>query len=606
MSAVPADRDVAPGAAEANVHVARWIAHALAEASPRPGPLEVVLSPGSRNTPLVLAFDELGADRARVHVVLDERAAGFVALGLAKASGRAAVLCCTSGSAAGHYVPAVMEASESRVPLVVLTADRPPELHRCGAPQTVPQAGMFAPWSRLSAELAPPDASTTARQTIALGHEIVQRAEGSPPGPVHLNLPFRKPLWTDALPARELPSAPAMTPARATLDEPALDDLAQAISSKDGRGGVIAVGPRAPATGDTDGLRRSVGALAERLGWPIFADPTSGIDARHPHVVDGYDVFLRHPTIAAWLAPDRVVQIGGAPTSKTTNQWLAAHAAGRVLLLDGDGRRADPGGIAERLVAADPIVTCAALATRELRRAPSSWRSRFERVADTTREALATTLDEPGWQGHLARTVVEALPAGSLLHLASSMPIREIDAFAPCRGLDVQASRGVNGIDGTLATFLGSMLARTRHGAETPGVALIGDLAFLHDVDGLGAWAELGDELDATAVVIDNRGGRIFELLPVAHQIEPSRFERLFATPRPVDIGKLCAAYGHRHRRVAPAALAAALVNELGRPGLGVLVVPIEPETDRAAHDRAFAAVEGALTGLVAEQGGAS
>lgn len=606
MSGIPRDRDIAPGAAEANVRVARWLVHGLAEASPRPGPLEVVISPGSRNTPLILAFDELGEDRARVHVVVDERAAGFVAVGLAKQTGRAAVLCCTSGSAAGHYVPAVMEASESRVPLVVVTADRPPELHRCGAPQTVAQSGMFALWARLSADLAPPDASAQLRRTVALGHELVRHAEGSPAGPVHLNVPFRKPLWTDALPQRKLPTSPVASPGRATLDAGSLDDLARALTPPDEPAGVIVVGPIAAATLEREALRQSVAALAERLGWPVFADPASGIDTRHPNVICGYDAFLRHPAAATALAPGRVLQLGAAPTSKATNQWLAAHAAGRVVLLDGDGLSADPNGIAERLVAADPVATCAALAARDLRRAPPSWLARFERIASVTRDAVAGTIDEPGWQGHLARTVVEALPSGALLHLASSMPIREVDAFAPCRGLDVQASRGVNGIDGTLATFLGSLLARAAGGSTAPGVALLGDLAMLHDVDGLGAWAALGSDLNATAVVVDNRGGRIFEMLPIARQIDAPRFERLFATPQRTDFGLLCSAFGHRHERVAPGALAATLVDELSRPGLGVLVVPIEPETDRAAHDRALSSLRTALDDVLPELGGTS
>ena len=551
-----------------------------------------------------MAFDEL--ERATTHVVVDERAAGFVALGLAKETGRAAVLCCTSGSAAGHYVPAVMEASESRIPLVVVTADRPPELHRCGAPQTVAQSGMFSPWARLSADVAPPDASSGLRRTVALGHEMVRRAEGSPPGPVHLNLPFRKPLWTDALPARELPATPAAPRARTVLDDEALDGLVASLSPDEEHAGVIVVGPLAAATVEREALRRSVGALAERLGWPVLADPASGLDARHPHVVSGYDVFLRHAATAAALAPHRVLQIGAAPTSKATNQWLAAHAAGRVLLLDGDGRAADPNGIAERLITADPIATCERLAARDLPRAPASWLTRFSRIGNVTRDALAASIDEPGWQGHLARTVVEALPSGALLHLASSMPIREVDAFAPCRGLDVQASRGVNGIDGTLATFLGTLLARRATDNTAPGVALLGDLAFVHDVDGLGAWAALGSDLHATAVVVDNRGGRIFEMLPVAEQIDGARFERLFATPPRVDFGHLCAAFGHRHTRVAPGALAATLVDELSRPGLGVVVVPIDPEMDRAAHERAMAAIRSKLDATISELGGPS
>jgi 2-succinyl-5-enolpyruvyl-6-hydroxy-3-cyclohexene-1-carboxylate synthase len=602
VTGLPRDVDAVPGVANANVRVARWIAEAL---RPAQGPLDVVISPGSRNTPLTLAFEALAAaGRAQLHVVLDERAAAFVALGLGKVRGRAAVLCCTSGSAAGHYVPAVMEAGNSRVPLILLTADRPPELHGCGAPQTVTQAGMFAPWAQRSLTLAVPDEAADPTRTAAIGRQIRQVAEGRPAGPVHLNLPFRKPLWTtegvgedDDLPARPMPTLRPISP---RPDASTVDRLAAELDGNASRG-LILCGPRMPATLDAGSLTRAVAKLARRLGWPVLADPASGL-GEVAERVEGYDLFLRHGQTGRALAPSVVLQIGATPTSKATGQWLTSLARGKLLPIDGDGALADPNGLAPQLTVADPIAICDALAEHEdLTAAPASWLARWRSAAEVTATTVSSALARPGWQGHLARLTVDALPAGALLHLASSMPIRDVDAFGGgATHLAVEASRGVNGIDGTLATFLGMMIARRNDGATHPGAALLGDLAFLHDLDGLATWAQIGRDLPATAVVIDNGGGRIFDLLPIAEQIDSERFERLFATPQRASFGPLCEAFGHRFHSVSAEGFGPALADEIERPGLGVIAVTVDPKEDRAAHQEVTKALSEALDRHVA------
>jgi 2-succinyl-5-enolpyruvyl-6-hydroxy-3-cyclohexene-1-carboxylate synthase len=596
VTGVPTDRPSASAAAtaEANALAALTIAGAIG--GQHAGGVDAILSPGSRNTPLAIALSRSPA--VRLHVVLDERAAGFVALGMAKASGRATVLCCTSGSAGGHYLPAVMEASEARVPLVAVTANRPAELHSCGAPQTAPQAGMFAPWARLSLVAATPSAATGpthGRRLAAMVSQLFAAAEGSPAGPVHLDAPFRKPLWPDSVP--ELP--PIQAPRRQRATRRLSDDQLGAIASRLGhKRGLITCGPLTPATSDASALREAVAQCSARLGWPVLADPASGIrfggpNGRSPSLAH-HDLVLRHGDTARALIPDVVLHVGGTLTSKALQLWLADHAVGCTLLLDPDGKLQDPHSLASDVIAADPADTLTRLVTAP---APSSWSNAW-RDADA---CVAAILDEAAprtWQGHVARVVTERLPDGGLAAFASSMPIRQVDAFAAARSgsLDVLASRGVNGIDGTLATFLGAMLARRQRGKTAPGLALVGDLAFLHDLDGLLTWGQLGAELAATVVVVDNGGGRIFDWLPIASQLEPDAYEALFVTPQRANIGALCQAFGHRHHRIPAERLAATLDAELERPGLGVIVVPIDAEADAKAQRDVLDAVDRALS----------
>ncbi len=534
---------------------------------------EVVVSPGSRSAPLVLSA--LDHPELTVRVVLDERVAGFVALGLSRAGGRPVALVCTSGSAAAHYLPALVEADASRLPLLVLTADRPPELHGCGAPQTVDQRRYFGAFVRGARDLCGPmpDAAWVQAAVAA-----VDLATGIPAGPVHLNVAFREPLWDPEADGQvRRPSAQVGAVRGAPrLESSAIAELTDRLRSA-GRG-VVFCGPGAGVS--ASGVRR----LADHLGWPLLAEAASGTRFGAPPggVVWSYDALVR----AGAPAPDLVLQFGRAAVSRPLLRWLSGGPCVRV---DAAGARHDPALAGGVLVAADPEHLARDLADA-LGAAPADDRWRAAWMAAQTRvAALVSAADAELWEGAVARAVVAALPLGHALHVASSMPFRDVDAFVPAAGraLPVFASRGANGIDGTIATAAGESLGRG------PVALLTGDLAFLHDVGGLLAAAELGADL--TVVVIDNGGGGIFDFLPIA--AHPTAFERCFTTPQRGRIDALCAAAGASHTRVEDVhELRPALSAALGRPGLDVVQIIIERHRNVARHHELTAACEAALS----------
>jgi len=560
-----------------NAHCAAQLAAALC-----PRPTHVILSPGSRNTALALAFER--QPNARLRVVLDERAAGFVALGAGRASHAPAIVLCTSGSAMGHYLPAMMEAAQARVPMIVISADRPAELQHCGAAQTLAQAHAFERWTRLSVALPAADADVDPRWLRNVACRARAAACGSPMGPVHLNAPFRKPLWT--APHRSTELAPAtFVKGTVQLDDSAVAALAAELSRKRG---VLVLGPTTPAHGPPLELAGATIQLARALGWPCLADPASS--ARFGGETIGcYDALLRHAAVASALAPQVVLQIGQAPTSKVLVQWLATHAREPTILIDPDGQWHDPASSASTLVVADPAATCEALASR-VEACSTAWLKRWRHHDATAQSALDACCLDGEWEGRVARSVVEALPSHSQLHIASSMPIRDVDSFAyRANAVRVYANRGCNGIDGTLSTMLGEALAHP----EMTTVSLLGDLAFAHDLGGLTAWANSGAR--GVAVVVNNAGGGIFEQLPIAQQIDRDSFERLFATPQSLDIGAACAAVGVHHQCVAASQLSAAIAATTANPGLAVLEVKLDRADSVARRAQAFARVAGAL-----------
>jgi 2-succinyl-5-enolpyruvyl-6-hydroxy-3-cyclohexene-1-carboxylate synthase len=564
--------------AELNAHFAERIARSLCHEN---GKTVVIVSPGSRSTPLVIAFDR--EPRAEVHVVLDERAAGFVAIGVGRATGRAAVLLCTSGSAFGHYLPAIMEASQARVPLIAISADRPDDLQHCGAPQTLPQAYAFERWTRLSVALPTGDEASDERWLRNVATRVRNAAHASPPGPVHVNAPFRKPLWGPCAPAGPLPATRSWFGTR-SLDDTGLAELASVLSNKRG---AIVCGPLAPATLDAAELERSVTKLAAELGWPVLADPASGVRyglGPHSSKIASYDAFIEH----ADVVPDVVLRIGQAPTSKALVEWLARVARDACVLIDPDGQWHDPSHAAHMLVVADPASTCRSLAPL-VTRVTGEWLARWKNVEEIAHGALAACSGKGEWEGRVARTVVESLPEGAQLHVASSMPIRDVDTFAPrAKPIRVHSNRGCNGIDGMLSTLLGESLS-----SQGLNVALMGDLAFCHDVGGLQAWS--GSGASGIAVVVNNEGGGIFEKLPVAKQIDRDTFERLFATPQSLDIGEACAAVGAFHVRVRPSELADAIEAASQREGLTVLEVMIIRAESVACREEALERVSAAV-----------
>ena len=530
------------------------------------GASEAVVCPGSRSTPLALAC--AAEPRLKVRSIVDERSGAFFALGAAKATGRPALVVATSGTAGAHFYPALLEAEASRVPVVALTADRPPELHGFGAPQTIDQQHLFGTHVRFFADLGvPEEGPQPMRHLRAVAAAAAARALGAPRGPVHLNAPFREPLVPspDAAVEVEGPAPVRIAPARLEPDEAALAAAVRELTRRPR--GVIVCGPRDAC----DDLPTAVQALSESLGYPVLAEAASQVRFRLPEAVVHYDALVKHPPVAAAARPDAVVRIGGGLTSKALQQWLDASGAW-TLCLSEDGAIFDPGHSASMVICGDPVRACRALAAKTQAREPRPRSvlldaDRRARAALSDAFAKEAALSEPG----VARELAAALPADALLFVSSSMPVRDVDAWASAGRARVLANRGVNGIDGIVSTALGAAAATGRATAT-----LLGDLALLHDLSGLVAARRLGVPL--LLVVVNNDGGGIFNFLPVAQATD--RFEELFATPHGMDLAHLAALCGAKLVRPRDAAELRAAIQE----GLGNGLHLIEVRTDRAAN----------------------
>ncbi|HEX4654102.1 MAG TPA: 2-succinyl-5-enolpyruvyl-6-hydroxy-3-cyclohexene-1-carboxylic-acid synthase [Mycobacteriales bacterium] len=546
----------------------------------RHGVTDAVLAPGSRSTPLALAFS--ADDRVRLHVRIDERSAAFLALGLVRASGRPVAVMCTSGTATAHFHAAVLEADQSRLPLLVLTADRPPELRGAGANQTVDQIRLYGTAVRWFCDAGVPEARA---ESVRYWRSLVARAvgtarghSGGPAGPVHLNLPFREPLTADDDDAGfpypldgRADGAPWTATGRAGTRAPA--DLARAVEGA-GRG-VIVAGDGLPAADVT-----ALVEFAERSGWPVIAEPHS--NARRPSVaVVGTDALLRDSRFSERHAPDLVVVAGRVGLSRALLGWLAGQ---HYVVIDRDGAWSDPNR------GASAVHRCDVTALADLTgRAGSDWAAGWRGAGELVAEAIDRVLDaqEEPTEPQVARDVAAGLPDAAALVVASSMPIRDLDlTMRPRSGLTVVANRGVSGIDGFVSTAQGVALGRSG-----PTWALAGDLSLLHDANGL---AVADDPPAVTYVVINNNGGGIFSLLPQASSVEPTTFERVFGTPHDVDLATLVSAYGVGYAR---ATTAAELGQQLDQPPKGLKVVEVRTDrTENAAlHERLRQAAAGAV-----------
>jgi 2-succinyl-5-enolpyruvyl-6-hydroxy-3-cyclohexene-1-carboxylate synthase len=507
----------------------------------RAGVRYFVVSPGSRSTPLALAI--AGRSDVYLRVVLDERSASFVALGIARATKRAVVLLCTSGTAAVEYHAAVVEADLDHVPLIVCTADRPPELHGIGAPQTVVQHGLYGSATRWSVDPGVADEanrsswrSVAARTVLAAEHSV------RGPGPVHMNLPFREPLV--ATPLSLPPGRPDGLPwhrtvnASSPMGEAVLQDLLSHVS---GRRGVLVIG-------DGAGSVSAIHRLAEALQWPILADARSGARIDSAHTISYVDLFLRDLSTAEELRPEVVVHMGAPWASKVLGQWLAS--APNDVLVDPFDAWLDPNRACALHLNVDPTDLANGLVNApDLQPATVEWLSRWRTVDDRAASVLdamtrAGANDTSILEPVLARSLLHSLPDGSHLVVSSSMPVRDVEWFGAARsGVTVHANRGANGIDGVVSTIVGVAIA-----SDGPTYGLLGDLSFLHDASGLVTAATLG--VAATLVVVDNAGGGIFEFLSQATTVARSTFESLFGTPQAVDIAGLAAAFGFEVIRV--------------------------------------------------------
>jgi 2-succinyl-5-enolpyruvyl-6-hydroxy-3-cyclohexene-1-carboxylate synthase len=553
----------------------------------RAGVLDVSVAPGSRNAPLTLAL--AGQEDLRVHVHVDERSAAFFALGCAQGSGRPAVVCCTSGTATAHLHAAVLEASHAGVPLIVCTADRPPELRDTGAGQTIDQVGLYGGALRWACDVdAPADRPGVGALWRSIAARSVAAATGPPAGPVHLNVAFRDPLAPTGEPLVDAPGRDderpwtATAPRQRRLDEAAVQELA--VEVRAAWRGVLVVGPGAGVSAPV------VERFAAAAGWPVLADPLSGL-RQGDHACATYDALLRDERFAASHRPDLVLRIGRPPTSAVMSGWLAD--VRKLWLVDPDDRWLDPARTASDRLPADATPLLA-----DLRRAlgdaaaPRSWRDDWVDADRRARRAIDAQLagSEEPFEGRIARDVVAALPDGASLVVASSMPVRDVDSFAePRAGLRFFANRGVNGIDGFVSTTLG--VAATTAG---PTVGLVGDLSFLHDANGLlGARSR---HVDVTFVVVDNDGGGIFSFLPYAAAVAPPTFEQVLATPPRVDVAAVAAAHGVPVTEVEQAsALVPALARALSAGGVRVVRVRTDRATNVAGHEQVWSAVAAAL-----------
>ncbi len=565
----------------------------------RAGVRDLCLAPGSRSTPLVLAAAERaeGVDPLRLRVFVDERSAAFFALGIGKASGRVAAVLTTSGTAVANLLPAVVEAAQAESPLLLVTADRPAHLRDADANQVIVQRGIFGVYPRLEFELPAPTVSDPAlRHLRALVARAVAGTRGLPAGPVHLNVPLAKPLEPTSVPG-DLPDRypesaepglsgrPGGVPwveigvrrPRAGDDE--LEELASAMGGA--AAGVIVAGPHPDALRLGPRLRR----LAATWGVPLLADVLSG--GRHGPtfgaVIPGaYDLVLRDEALAQELRPDFVLRIGAAPTSAALLAWLDRHGDAPQVVIDAGHRWKDHQSRATRVITACPLDAVERLDSRVARSA-AGWRERWERLDGAARAAALDGDDGAAvHEGHLAASVVDALPPDTPLFVSNSMPIRDVDAYGGARDdeLPVFGNRGASGIDGIVSTALG-----VAAGTGRMTVALVGDLAFLHDINGLLASREA--DARVVFVVVNNDGGGIFHMLPV-RDLEPL-FTDYFATPHGADLSQGAALYGVAHRRVAVSELPEAVRAALETGTTVVLEVSSDRHANHAGHEASTA-----------------
>ena len=501
--------------------VDEWLALGLSDA---------VVCPGSRSTPLALALAE--RSELRLHVRLDERSAAFFALGVALASGRPVLLLVTSGTAAAEVHAAVCEADLSSVPLIVVTADRPPELHGVGAPQTIDQAGLFG---RVVREAGDPGVArlevSSSWRPLARRLWRRSRGEGTTPGPVHLNAAFIEPLVASAgnLPRRVDTEAMTISPERVTL-------------SLGGRRVLVVAGARS----DRESVSQLLSAGAALVGDVTVVDALSHAD-----------VLVRDGALAAELRPDLVIRLGGLPSSKVLGQRLREWAA-PTISVRGVDEPADPDGLSD-------VVTRGRVEIAEGDRANEEYATRWRTLSEAVVQGLQTVERwcEPVVAGDVAR---EAKESARALVVGSSMPVRDVEWWASDRPERVFSNRGANGIDGVVSTLCGVA-------SVTPALGLVGDLTMLHDVSALVEGCPSGS---ATLVVLDNGGGGIFSFLSQRSVLDESRFEQLFGTPRTHDLVTVARAFSHHAERVETREhLRDALQSSRHRPGLSVIVAAL-------------------------------
>lgn len=574
------------------------VATALVDELSLRGVRHVILCPGSRSTPLAVAF---AAHREFRHwVLIDERSAAFFALGMARQLNGSVALLCTSGTAAANFSPAVIEAFLSRIPLIVVTADRPPELRDWGAAQTIHQNNLYGAHVKWFADLPVPDGDTHLPAFArAAASRAAVTASAAPPGPVHLNLPFREPLLPETLDLEAISGASVaplearnqgQSPAPVGADTP-LDEAARLISSLPR--GIIVCGPL-----EERHAAAAVLQLAQTTGYPVLADPLSTLrfgELDRRYVLDSYDLFLRDAEARKDLSPEVVIRCGAVPTSKPLNQFLASAREALHLTID-PGSLRDPFHLSQRHLQGTIARTASSLAAlldgMTMAFEPSwlpLWRSAQEATAGAIAAAISG-IAEP-FEGRAIAELASLLPNGATLVVGNSMPIRDVDAYVrgDNRRICIVGNRGANGIDGLTSSALGAAAVAT-----SPVALVVGDLSFLHDLGGLLAARRFN--LALTIVVLNNNGGGIFSFLPQRSQLDSQIFELLFGTPADINIAEASALFGGQYH--APSSwesFRSAVIGGLTGTGLTIIEVKTERERNLELHRDIAAEVSAAL-----------
>ncbi|KMJ57710.1 2-succinyl-5-enolpyruvyl-6-hydroxy-3-cyclohexene-1-carboxylate synthase [Bacillus sp. LL01] len=542
----------------------------------------VVISPGSRSTPIALLMAE--HPDLHVTVLIDERSAAFYALGLAKTSNKPVAILCTSGTAATNYYPAIVEAYQSRLPLIVLTADRPHELRDVGAPQAIDQLKMYGDYVKWFVEMSiPQDTPAMVRYARTMAARAAGASLSAPGGPVHLNFPLREPLipdldavdlWTKYKKNNE--SIVEVNVGEYAISYEKASYFAKLLSEREK--GVIVCGeiPQSKTSAFTDAITK----LSEALQYPIFADPLSGLrTGSHSKntIVEGYDAFLRPDEVKEALQPEVIIRFGAMPVSKFLMQYISKSSHAIQIIVDGDGGWRDPTLEATYMVHAEETRFCEEVAKQLEPRATCEWLDLIKSLNDKTKMALSVGQVDSMFEGRIITELQALLPDKSAIFVGNSMPIRDVDTFLHSndKKLAVLANRGANGIDGVVSTALAASNAYKNL------VLVIGDLSFYHDMNGLLA-AKL-EKLNVTIVLVNNNGGGIFSFLPQS-KVE-KHFETLFGTPTHMDYEHAVRLYDGKYT---PAPnwhdFRAAVVDSLNRGGLKVIEVPTNRKENEELH----------------------
>ena len=572
----------------------------------RCGLRHVCFCPGSRSSPLTISFARHPAIKTWSH--LDERSGAFFGLGMAQTLGEPVVVVCSSGTAAANFFPAVVEAHFSSVPLLILTADRPPELHDWGALQAIDQTRMYGSHAKWSVNMPPPEATSDLMGYVrSMACRAFFTAASPPAGPVHVNLPFREPLepvtvegdFVDGLynPQDERwhgradgrPYVEAM-PQEQRAPSQSVERIRNVLTSTER--GIIVCGPQSDPH-----LAKAVTSLSLSMGYPVLADVLSqvrcGPDDKSS-IIDCYDAFLRDEDLADSLEPEVVVRIGTLPVSKPLTQYLERHRSAKHILVGEDNAWADPFRLVSEAVHADATLFCAELAASlNGHRAPERWISRWLRVADPSRAAMREAIDRlPGmFEGKVFTELAQSLPQDSVVFVGNSMPVRDMDSFFPStdRRIRFMSNRGAGGIDGVVSTALGAGAA-----SQNPLVLVLGDISFYHDMNGL--LAARTHSLSATIIVINNNGGGIFSFLPQAAY--PDVFEPYFGTPHGLDFKAAADLYSMHYSRAESWQQFNPMVSA-SLEGKGTTIIEV-PAGDRATnveqHRQVWKAVSASVT----------